>query len=147
MTSMRRTSATLPPRASEEFAALKCRSPLSHPTESNSTSCHPSIAMSHLAPSKPGDLFPGEGLERSEAVATVARHCRTRTDGKYRKILRNREARIVRRLRRKQWCSQVKPMMSGGNIHYEMSGKAEAITCGGIGFLAFIIGLRPPFSK
>ena len=24
-------------------------------------------------------------------------------------------------------------MMSGGNIHYEMSGKAEAITCGGIG--------------
>ena len=44
----------------------------------------------------------------------------------YRKILRNREARIVRRLRRKQWCSQVKPMMSGGNIHYEMSGKAEA---------------------
>ena len=26
----------------------------------------------------------------------------------YRKILRNREARIVRRLRRKQWCSQVK---------------------------------------
>ena len=51
----------------------------------------------------------------------------------YRKILRNREARIVRRLLRKQWCSQVKPMMSGGNIHYEMSGKAEAITCGGIG--------------
>ena len=51
----------------------------------------------------------------------------------YRKILRNREARIVRRLRRKQWCSQVKSMMSGGNIHYEMSGKAEAITCGGIG--------------
>ena len=51
----------------------------------------------------------------------------------YRKILRNREARIVRRLRREQWCSQVKPMMSGGNIHYEMSGKAEAITCGGIG--------------
>ncbi len=51
----------------------------------------------------------------------------------YRKILRNREARIVRRLRRKQWCSQVKPMMSGGNIHYEISGKAEAITCGGIG--------------
>ena len=51
----------------------------------------------------------------------------------YRKILRNREARIARRLRRKQWCSQVKPMMSGGNIHYEISGKAEAITCGGIG--------------
>ena len=25
----------------------------------------------------------------------------------YRKILRNREARIVRRLHRKQWCSQV----------------------------------------
>ncbi len=61
-------------------------SPLTHarnlPTESNSTSCHPSIAMSHPAPSKPGDLFPGEGLERSEAVATVSRHSPTRTDGK-----------------------------------------------------------------
>ena len=61
-------------------------SPLTHarnlPTESNSTSCHPSIAMSHPAPSKPGDLFPGEGLERSEAVATVSRHSSTRTDGK-----------------------------------------------------------------
>ena len=45
----------------------------------------------------------------------------------YRKILRNREARIVRRLRRKQWCSQVKPMMSGGNIHYEMSGQGVPI--------------------
>ena len=53
-------------------------SPLTHarnlPTESNSTSCHPSIAMSHLAPSKPGDLFPGEEPERSEAVATVIKH-------------------------------------------------------------------------
>ena len=61
-------------------------SPLTHarnlPTESNSTSCHPSIAMSHPAPSKPGDLFPGEGFERSEAVATVSRHSPTRTDGK-----------------------------------------------------------------
>ena len=60
----------------------------------------------------------------------------------YRKILRNREARIAHRLRRKQWCSQVKPMLSGGNIHYEMSGKAEAITCGGIGrFTTWSAGL------
>ena len=52
---------------------------------------------------------------------------------KYRKILRNREARIKRRLDRKRWTSQPVPMLSGGNVHYEMSSRAEAINCGGIG--------------
>jgi hypothetical protein len=37
------------------------------------------------------------------------------------------------RLRRKQWEDQPKPILSGSNIHYEMSEKVEAITCGGIG--------------
>ena len=69
-------------------AVSRCLEPLSRhwtharnlPTESNSTSCHPSIAMSHLAPSKPGDLFPGEGLERSllgpSSQKTVSQHSR-----------------------------------------------------------------------
>lgn len=51
----------------------------------------------------------------------------------YRKIIRERKGKIERRLRRKQWAAQPKPMMAGGNIHYEMSEKAEAITCGGVG--------------
>ena len=52
---------------------------------------------------------------------------------KYRKILRNREARIQRRLRQRQWHSQADPMLSTGNIHYEMSSRVEAVHCGGIG--------------
>ena len=52
---------------------------------------------------------------------------------RYRKIIRERKGKIERRLRRKQWTAQPKPMMAGGNIHYEMSRKAEAITCGGVG--------------
>ena len=52
---------------------------------------------------------------------------------KYRKILRNREARIKRRLDRKHWTAQPAPMLSGGNVHYEMSFRVEAINCGGIG--------------
>ena len=52
----------------------------------------------------------------------------------YRKILRNRKARIERRLNpEKRWSDQPSPMLSGRNISYEMSEKAEAITCGGIG--------------
>jgi hypothetical protein len=52
----------------------------------------------------------------------------------YRKILRNRKARIERRLNpEKRWSDQPSPMLSGRNISYEMSEKAEAITYGGIG--------------
>ncbi len=52
----------------------------------------------------------------------------------YRKILRNRKARIERRLNpAKRWRGQPSPMLSGSNIHYEMGEKTEAITCGGIG--------------
>ena len=68
----------------------------------------------------------------------------------YRKILRNRKARIHRRLRRRQWGDQPKPMMSGSNIHYEMSIRTEAIGCGGIGafhLLAQRIGLVDEINK
>ena len=57
---------------------------------------------------------------------------------KYRKILRNRKARIERRLdSRKRWSDQPKPMLSASNIHYEISSRSEAITCGGIGAIQF----------
>ena len=62
----------------------------------------------------------------------------------YRKIVRSRQARIDRRLHRRQWCQQAGPMMSGSNIHYQMSARTEAIGCGGVGafhLLAQRIGL------
>jgi len=52
---------------------------------------------------------------------------------KYPKILRNRKARIARRLKPRAWTEQPKPMFSGSNIHFEMSDKAQATNCGGIG--------------
>jgi len=53
---------------------------------------------------------------------------------KYRKILRNRKARIERRLDpTKRWSDQPAPMLTASPIHYEMGDKAEAITCGGLG--------------
>jgi hypothetical protein len=53
---------------------------------------------------------------------------------KYRKILRNRKARIERRLNPdKRWSDQPAPMLTASNVHYEMSEKAEAISCGGLG--------------
>lgn len=63
----------------------------------------------------------------------------------YRKILRNRKARIDRRLRRRNWEAQSAPMMSAGTLHYEMSSRVEAIDCGGVGvfhMLAQKTGLR-----
>ncbi|MEW6087929.1 MAG: IS1380 family transposase, partial [bacterium] len=58
-----------------------------------------------------------------------------KSKGKYSKILRNRQQQIGHRLRKKQWKDQPDPVMKGSNIHYEMSGKIQAINCGGIGVL------------
>ncbi len=56
-----------------------------------------------------------------------------RTGRSYRKILRNRKARIARRLARREYTDQPKPMMAGGNIQYEMGEKGQGLACGGIG--------------
>lgn len=40
---------------------------------------------------------------------------------------------MAKRLKRKQWENQPKPMFSASNIHYEMDGRHEGIACGGIG--------------
>jgi hypothetical protein len=52
---------------------------------------------------------------------------------RYPKILRNRKARIERRLARREYSDQPKPMLAGGNIHYEMGEKGQGLACGGIG--------------
>ena len=51
----------------------------------------------------------------------------------YSKILKRRKQKIERRLERKQWEDQERPMFNGRNIHYEVAGKIQAIGCGGIG--------------
>jgi hypothetical protein len=52
---------------------------------------------------------------------------------RYRKVITNRKKRIEKRLRRKHYCDQENPMMSGSNIHYEVSEKMQALSYGGIG--------------
>ena len=59
---------------------------------------------------------------------------------KYHKILRNRKQRIERRLERKQYEDQPKPIMSASNIHYEMAEKAHGISYGGIGAIHQMVG-------
>lgn len=51
----------------------------------------------------------------------------------YSKIIRRRKQKIERRLERKQWEDQERPMFHGRNIHYEAAEKSQAISCGGIG--------------
>lgn len=52
---------------------------------------------------------------------------------RYRKVIKNRKKRIEKRLSRKNYCDQENPMMSGSNIHYEVSEKTQALSYGGIG--------------
>jgi hypothetical protein len=49
------------------------------------------------------------------------------------KILAKRKRKIAKRLKRKQWKNQPKPMFAASNIRYEMDGRHEGIACGGIG--------------
>jgi hypothetical protein len=64
----------------------------------------------------------------------------------YPKTLRNRKRRIERRLDAGRfWSDQPEPIMTAGNIHYEMAGKGRAINCGGIGAVHLMVnklGLR-----
>ncbi len=49
------------------------------------------------------------------------------------KILSKRKQKLAKRLERKQWSEQPKPLLKAGNIHYEMADRIRAIDCGGIG--------------
>ena len=59
----------------------------------------------------------------------------SRVKRKYPKILRNRKSRIDRRLAPRNWCDQAKPMLRGGNVHYEMAERTSAVGCGGLGVM------------
>ncbi len=58
----------------------------------------------------------------------------------YRKIIRNRKERIERRLGRKQYEDQPKPVMTASNIHYEMAERSQGIGYGGIGAIHQMLG-------
>jgi hypothetical protein len=49
------------------------------------------------------------------------------------KILYGRKQNLAKRLKRKQFPEQAKPMLRAQNIHYEMAERVRAIGCGGIG--------------
>jgi hypothetical protein len=49
------------------------------------------------------------------------------------RILSNRKRKLARRLQRKQYEDQPRPMLAAHNIRYEMADRARAIDCGGIG--------------
>jgi len=62
-----------------------------------------------------------------------------RVKRKYPKILRNRKARIARRLAPRNWCAQEEPMLQGGNLHYEMAERTGAVGCGGVGVIHTLV--------
>ena len=49
------------------------------------------------------------------------------------RILQKRKRRLNKRLERRQWTQQSKPMFTARNIRYEMADRIEAIDCGAIG--------------
>jgi len=49
------------------------------------------------------------------------------------KILNQRKANLAKRLERKQYPEQPRPLLRAQNIHYEMAERVRAIDCGGIG--------------
>jgi len=57
----------------------------------------------------------------------------------YPKILRNRKARIERRLKPCNWEDQPRPMLGASNIHYEMAERTHAMNCGGIGAMHLMV--------
>jgi hypothetical protein len=57
----------------------------------------------------------------------------------YPKILRNRKARLARRLAPRQWCDQPRPMFKAGPIHYEMAQRTEAHSYGGLGAMHVLV--------
>lgn len=73
-----------------------------------------------------------------------------RVSKSYRRILRNRKERIIRRRKPRAWPDQANPMFTGSNVHYEMGERAQAIGCGGIGAINLLsqkIGLVDPLNE
>lgn len=55
------------------------------------------------------------------------------------KVLARRKRKIEKRLRRKNWTNQPKPMLKASNIHYQMDGRHKGIAYGGIGAIHLMV--------
>ena len=55
------------------------------------------------------------------------------------KILSKRKRRIEKRLERRNWEDQERPMFKGSNIRYELDGRDQGIACGGIGVIHTLV--------
>ena len=58
---------------------------------------------------------------------------------RYHRTIRNRKRRIERRLARRNWSEQAKPMMGGGNIRYEVAEKSRGMNYGGLGVFVELV--------
>ena len=56
-----------------------------------------------------------------------------------RKILAERKRNLRKRLAPKRWREQAQPMFRSANRVYEMSGRAQGISCGGIGAMVTLV--------
>ena len=56
------------------------------------------------------------------------------------KILRKRKRKLAKRLERKQYADQDRPMFAARNIHYEMAERTRAVDCGGLGAFHLLAG-------
>ena len=66
------------------------------------------------------------------------------------KILSERKRQIEKRLERRNWEEQERPIFKGSNIRYELDGRDQGVGCGGIGVihtLAKRIGLVKGIDK
>ena len=55
------------------------------------------------------------------------------------KVLARRKRKIEKRLRRRNWANQTKPMLKASNIHYQMDGHHKGIAYGGIGAIHLMV--------
>ena len=53
--------------------------------------------------------------------------------------LARRKRRIEKRLERRRWTNQLRPMLSAKNINYELADRDRAVACGGIGAIHLLI--------
>ena len=55
--------------------------------------------------------------------------------GGFKRVLRNRKRRIADRLRERVWSPRDAPMLTAGNIHYELADRIRGLGAGGLGAL------------
>ena len=51
------------------------------------------------------------------------------------KNIEKRNRKLAKKLKKRNWENQPRPMISGSNIHYDVAGRHNGISCGGIGVI------------